>query len=80
MTKEEAKKHPELQIEVNGVAEDWFYVLLWLRDRVSDVVGRKAQERLKGQDEEKSADGLIRAYQMLDNLEVYGVPCASWAK
>ena len=78
MTKEEAKKHPELQIVVDGFAEDWFYVLLWLRDRISDVAGRKAFKRILNQDETKSADGLQKAYQMVDNYEAYGVPCASW--
>ena len=80
MTKEEALKIPDLQVDVDGLTEDWFYLLMMTKDKVSKEMGEKALERIKLGDEVESADALLKAEQMKHNLEKYGVPCAAWVK
>lgn len=80
MTKEEANKIPALQIEVDGVTEDWFYLLMVPKGKVSKQAGKKALARLETHSPEERAKALMKAEKMEHNLARYGVACAAWVK
>ena len=80
MTKEEANKIPSLHIEVDGVTEDWFYLLMVPKGKVSKQAGKKALARLETHSPEERAKALMKAEKMEYNLARYGVACAAWVK
>lgn len=80
MTKEEAKQIKALDIKVDKPTEDWFYLLMVPKGKVSKEMGKKALERIRTYSEKESAEGLMRAEKMECNLKKYGIPCADWVK
>jgi len=78
MTKEEAMQIADLQVEVDGLTEDWFYLLMTTKGRVSKEMGKKAIQRISVHPNEVSAEALMKAEKMEENLAKYGVPCAQW--
>ena len=52
MRKEVAELIPALQVEVTDAAEDWFYILMCAKGKVSLEIGRRTADRLKGYSEE----------------------------
>lgn len=80
MTKDEANKIPALQIDVDGVTEDWFYLLMVPKGKVSKQAGKKALARLDTYTPEERAKALMKAEKMECNLARYGVACAAWLK
>lgn len=77
MTKEEALQIPDLNIEVTDLIEDCFYLKMALDKRMSKEKGKEAFARIKERNED-IADALEIADKMIDNLVMYGVPCAAW--
>lgn len=80
MDREVAKLIPALQIEVTDAAEDWFYILMCCKGKVSKEIGKKTLARINLYNKQECAEGLRIAEQMEKNLEEYGVACAEWAK
>ena len=80
MTFEEIQQIPDLQIEVDDLTEQCFYVKMAILGRISDEAGEKNYNNIKGKfsvDEFKMA--LTKAEKMIQNLDKYGVACADWA-
>ena len=80
MTFEEIKNIPDLQIEVDDLTEQCFYIKMAFAGRISDEAGEKNWDNIKGkytQEEYKKA--LDKAERMMKNLDEYGVACADWA-
>ena len=80
MTFEEIQQIPDLQIEVDDLTEQCFYVKMAILGRISDEMGEKNYNNIKGkfsEDEFKMA--LTKAEKMIQNLDKYGVACADWA-
>lgn len=81
MTKEQASRIPDLQIQPNDLVEDCFYYKLAKAGRLSDEQGQKALERLKGHEHDPCYKGaFIVADMMIQNLDKYGVACVAWCK
>lgn len=79
MTFEEIRNIPDLQLEVTELAEDCFYVKMSSLGRISDEVGRKTYDRIKGRySEEELKKALDTADKMIENINKYGVACAEW--
>ena len=80
MTKEQASRIPDLQIQPNDLVEDCFYYKLAKAGRLSDEQGQKALERLKGHEHDPCYKGaFIVADMMIQNLDTYGCACIDWA-
>ena len=80
MTFEEIKQIPELQIKVDDLAEQCFYVKMAIAGRISDEAGEKNYDNIKGKyTEEEYMEALDTADRMIANLDKYGVACADWA-
>ncbi len=80
MTFEEIKNIPELQIEVDDLTEQCFYVKMAMLGRISDAAGERNLNNITG----KYAEGeykkaLDKADRMIANLDKYGIACADWA-
>ena len=80
MEKKVADMIPALQIEVTDAAEDWFYVIMGCKGKVSKELVGKTLKRMEGYSEDERAKGLMLAEKMEKNLDKYGIPCAAWAK
>lgn len=79
MTKQQAAQIPDLQLQVDDLAEQCFYVKMALLGRISDDAGEKNYDNIKGRyTKEQYKQALDIADQMIDNLDKYGVPCADW--
>ena len=79
MTFEEIKQIPELQIEVDDLTEQCFYVKMSLLGRISNEAGKKNYDNIKGKySEEEYLSALDKADMMIVNLDKYGVACAKW--
>lgn len=79
MTFDEIKHIPDLQINVDDLAEQCFYVKMAILGRISDEAGEKNYNHIKGQyTEEEYKQALDTADRMIQNLDKYGVPCADW--
>lgn len=79
MTKQQAAQIPDLQLQVDDLAEQCFYVKMALLGRISDDAGEKNYDNIKGRyTKEEYKQALDTADQMIDNLDKYGVPCADW--
>lgn len=79
MTFEEIKRIPDLQIEVDDLTEQCFYVKMALLGRISDEKGEKNWDNIKGKyPEEAYKKALDTADRMIKNLDKYGVACAAW--
>lgn len=79
MTFDEIKNIPDLQIEVDDLAEQCFYVKMACLGRISDEQGEKTFNNIRGrytQEEYKAA--LDTADRLIANLDKYGVACADW--
>lgn len=80
MTFEDIKQIPDLQIEVDDLTEQCFYIKMAFLGRISDEAGERNWDNIKGrysEDEYKKA--LAKAEKMIKNLDKYGVACADWA-
>ena len=80
MTFEEIKSIPELQIEVDELTEQCFYVKMSMLGRISAEAGEKNYNNIKG----RYADGeykkaFDKADRMISNIDKYGIACADWA-
>ena len=81
MTKEQASRITELQINPDGLVEDCFYYLMAKAGRLSEEQGQKALARLKEKEHDPCYKGaFIVADMMIQNLDRYGVACAAWCK
>ena len=79
MTFEEIKQIPDLQIEVDDLTEQCFYVKMAILGRISDKVGKKNYDNIKGKfSEEEFYVALKKVDKMIDNIDKYGVACAQW--
>ena len=79
MTKEQAKRIPELQINVDELTEECFYIKMALLGRISDEAGEKVWERVKGKyTQQEYLKAIQTATKMVENLDRYGTPCAAW--
>lgn len=79
MTFDEIKRIPELQIKVNDLAEQCFYVKMACLGRISDKVGEKNYNNIRGRyTEAEYKQALDTADKMIANLDKYGVACADW--
>ena len=80
MTFDEIKQIPELQIEVDDLTEQCFYIKMAIAGRISDEAGEKNWDNIKGKyTEEEYKRALDTADRMIGNLDKYGVACADWA-
>lgn len=80
MTFEEIKRIPELQVEVDDLTEQCFYVKMALIGRISDEAGKKNYDNIKGRfSEDEYLQALEKADRMISNLDKYGIACAQWA-
>ena len=79
MTFEEIKRIPDLQIKVDDLAEQCFYVKMACLGRISDKAGEKNYDNIKGRyTEAEYKQALDTADKMIENLDKYGVACADW--
>lgn len=79
MTFEEIKQIPDLQIEVDDLTEQCFYIKMALNGRISDKSGEKNWDNIKGKySEQEYKVALETADKMIENLDKYGVACAAW--
>ena len=80
MTFEEIKQIPDLQIKVDDLTEQCFYVKMAILGRISDEAGEKNYNNIKGKyTEEEYKKALDKADRMIANLDKYGIACAQWA-
>lgn len=81
MTKEEAKQVADLQIKVTPAIEDAFHFLYGVENEEEDITDAQANagKRLEKYSREERMDAVHYAYQMIENIEKYGVACAEWA-
>ena len=80
MTFDEIKKIPDLQIKVDDLTEQCFYVKMAILGRISDEAGEKNYNNIKGKyTEEEYKKALDKADRMIANLDKYGIACAQWA-
>lgn len=81
MTKEEIKEIPKLQIEVTPIIEDAFHFLYGVEKSKEEITDAQANcgKRLEKYTREERLEAVHYAYQMIDNLEKYGIACAEWA-
>lgn len=80
MTFEEIKKIPELQIEVDDLTEQCFYVKMAILGRISDAAGEKNYNNIQGKySEDEYRKALATANKMIENIDKYGIACAAWA-
>lgn len=81
MTFEEIKQIPDLQIKVDDLTEQCFYVKMALCGRISDEAGEKNYNNIKGRyTEAEYKKALDKADKMIANLDKYGIACADWYK
>lgn len=79
MTFDEIKQIPDLQIEVDELTEQCFYLKMALTERISDDAGRKILDNIKGKyTESEYKAALDKADRMIRNIDTYGVACAEW--
>ena len=81
MTKEEIAQIPDLQITVTPAIEDAFHFLYGLEKKEEDITEaqlRCGQRLQKEYTKEERLEAIHYAYMMLDNIDKYGIPCASW--
>lgn len=79
MTFEEIKQIPDLQIEVDDLTEQCFYVKMAISGRISNEAGKKNYDNIKGKyTQEEYEIALDKADMMIENLDKYGVACAKW--
>lgn len=78
MTKEEALKIPNLNIEVDELTEDIFYWGMAQEGRISAENAEKSVNRIKSYAEEIPLEVLKKAQKMMENIDKYGVACAEW--
>ena len=80
MTFDEIKQIPELQIEVDDLTEQCFYIKKAIAGRISDEAGERNWDNIKGKFTQKEYyEALNKAERMIANLDKYGVACADWA-
>ena len=80
MTFDEIKRIPELQIEVNDLAEQCFYVKMAALGRISREAGEKTIDNIKGKYPVEDYEVALRtADKMIENIDKYGIACAAWA-
>ena len=80
MTFNEIKNIPELQIKVDALTEQCFYVKMAILGRISDEAGEKNMENIRGKYPRGSyKEALDKADRMIANLDKYGIACAKWA-
>jgi len=80
MTIEEIEIIPELQIEVDDLTEQCFYVKMALLGRISDEAGEKNYNNIQGKYSiEEYRNALAKADRMIENIDKYGIACAAWA-
>ena len=79
MTFEEIKQIPDLQIEVDDLTEQCFYVKMAMKGRISDEVGERNYQNIRGKYPQGAyVDALRKADKMIQNIDKYGVACAQW--
>lgn len=81
MTFDEIKNIPDLQIEVTPAVEDAFHFLYGMEKRDGDLTDAQSNcgERItKEYSKEEAKEAIRKAYQMIDNIDKYGVACAAW--
>lgn len=79
MTFDEIKQIPDLQIEVDDLTEQCFYVKMAIAGRISDDAGEKNYNNIKGKyTKEEYYEALKKADKMIQNIDKYGVACADW--
>lgn len=80
MTFEEIKRIPDLQIKVDGLAEDCFYLKMAALGRISKEVGERTIENIRGRYPVEEYEKALRtADKMIKNIDKYGIACADWA-
>lgn len=80
MTIEVIKRISELQIEVDDLTEQCFYVKMALLGRISDEAGEKNYNNIQGKySREEYRNALAKADRMIENIDKYGIACAAWA-
>lgn len=79
MTFNEIKSIPELQIEVNDLAEQCFYVKMAALGKISKEIGEKTLDNIKGKYPVEDYEVALRtADKMISNIDKYGIACAAW--
>ena len=79
MTFDEISKIPELQIEVDDLIEQCFYVKMAILGRISDEAGEKNYNNIQGKySREEYREALAKADRMIKNIDKYGIACAEW--
>ena len=79
MTFNEIKNIPELQIKVDALTEQCFYVKMACLGRISDEAGEKNYNNIKGRYTKDEYDkAFSTANKMIENIDKYGVACADW--
>ena len=80
MTKEEALKIPDLQIEVDELTEDAFFWGMAQEGRISSEHADKAIKRIEKYTDEIPLEVFIKVQKMIKNIDKYGVACAEWCE
>ncbi len=69
----------DLNVIVTPAVEDAFFFLSALENGKITDSSVAAGERLTAFDPNESAAAVHSAFQMIDNIRKYGIPCAQWA-
>jgi len=80
MTKEEALKIPDLQIEVDELTEDIFYWGMAQEGRISADHAEKSLKRIGLYTDEIPIEVFKKVQKMIKNIDKYGVVCAEWCE
>jgi hypothetical protein len=79
MSFDEIKRIPDLQLQVDDLAEQCFYIKMAIRGKVSNKMANKTYDNIKGRyTEEEYKQALDTADKMIQNIDKYGVACADW--
>ncbi len=80
MTRKEAESIRDLQIPIDNLTEDCFYMFMAEKGRIPEENKKKSLLRIKTYAQEIPFDVLSKAKKMVDNIDKYGVPCAEWCE
>lgn len=80
MTKKEAQSIPDLQIPIDNLTEDCFYMFMAERGSIPKEYKKESLRRIGTYAQEVPFDVLFNAKKMVDNIDKYGVPCAAWCE
>lgn len=80
MTKNEALRIPDLQIEPDELTEDLFYLIMANDGRIQRRHAPKAYRRIADCTDEIPLYVLDNVRRMIANIDQYGVACAAWCE